>query len=647
MTVQVLSQASGARASARALPLWFDPLARLLFYAAVLAAFTGGAFLLPAHWTSFLRRHTLLHAVALALLYLSAALALGGRYVWGGKTAWQNLAEVRFAGRLAGLSPLWLLAMLTAVYGATKIAGLLLRHEAFFTAVCDLGWYDNNMWNILHGNFPRSLIRSAGVLSAPEPRFILYPVSLLYLLWDDVRMLLIFAGLAGAAVLPLLYAIAARLCRSSWAGLLFAFSWSLYAPATAVVRDDFHAGELGNPLLAAGFLAVVKRRPGLGLLFFGLALTTTESMTVSVLGAAAYFALRRETRRVGLGLLLLATCFAAIAAYVLAIGAGTGSPNVRVTYVQSLFNPNHWLPYLQSRLATSPAALLFLCAIFAPFAFFPVNAGRGWLLLAPILVFQLLISDPGFRDIRSHYMEGISLMTALAAIHGFARLKAQGDRPRAKLGAACILFASLIMAGPAEPFYLERLWKELSAEYLQWSRWLEATPQSFSVRATPMLAAHLAHRRALYAFGDPFSGESAERGTNQEFREERLRADAWPDLIFLDLTRDPNFWTHDPAAWKKGWDWHQELDHFRRRGHRLIFRSHGGTFFAYASPRLEAGVVADHVKRLEDIGRETRSSLRGALRRRASRFALKAFFFAPQDFRYTKKKKRYQVPFTR
>jgi len=71
------------------------------------------------------------------------------------------------------------------------------RHDAFLTRRADLGHFDQTLWNTLHGNFLVRTDLGRQMLSFTdhvEP--ILAPLSLIYLVWEDVRMLLLFQSVA-------------------------------------------------------------------------------------------------------------------------------------------------------------------------------------------------------------------------------------------------------------------------------------------------------------------------------------------------------------------------------------------------------------------------------------------------------------------
>ena len=99
--------------------------------------------------------------------------------------------------RTAVSAPVVLLGVLILSYAVFFSAYSLQRHATFNTYAADLSYIDQPMWNTLHGRF---LERTLGDRQAPrvaehlEP--ILLPLSLAFLIWNDVRAILILQTLA-------------------------------------------------------------------------------------------------------------------------------------------------------------------------------------------------------------------------------------------------------------------------------------------------------------------------------------------------------------------------------------------------------------------------------------------------------------------
>ncbi|MEP7200218.1 MAG: DUF2079 domain-containing protein, partial [Chloroflexota bacterium] len=98
--------------------------------------------------------------------------------------------------RLAGLAVWALMALYVITFSAISIR----QHDAFLTHKEDLGQIDQAVWNSLHG---RLLVetdedhQSTRLTDHAEP--ILALSSLVFLIWDDVRALLVWQAVVMAA----------------------------------------------------------------------------------------------------------------------------------------------------------------------------------------------------------------------------------------------------------------------------------------------------------------------------------------------------------------------------------------------------------------------------------------------------------------
>ena len=131
---------------------------------------------------------------------------------------------------------------------------LTTKQNAFKTNGEDLGIMDQALWSLWHGAFFHQTI--CNVLTDTNcyglngiSRFaihfepVLFPISLLYLIWPDPKTLLIFQVLVVASgAFPAFWLARLRL-RNSWAGVPFALLYLLYPAQQYAVNFDFHAAQ--------------------------------------------------------------------------------------------------------------------------------------------------------------------------------------------------------------------------------------------------------------------------------------------------------------------------------------------------------------------------------------------------------------------
>ena len=146
----------------------------------------------------------------------------------------------------------------------------LMRHQSLQTYGCDLGIFDNVLWNTVHGHVLHSAILNRhffGEHASP----ILLLLAPLYAPWQDARLLLILQAVALAwAALPL-YRMAARQLGPA-AGLVVLFLYFSYVPLQGLYLFDFHEVALALPLLAYATEHLTRGHFRRLLLVLGLAL---------------------------------------------------------------------------------------------------------------------------------------------------------------------------------------------------------------------------------------------------------------------------------------------------------------------------------------------------------------------------------------
>ena len=154
-----------------------------------------------------------------------------------------------------------------AVYVASLAAALvfarfaLLRHQRFQSESYDLGFFDQVIWNTAHGHFLQTSFESYSFLGVHfQPVLLLF--AALYRLGFGIESLLIVQALfAGAAAVPLFYAVR-RFTDSSVAALFMAAAFLLTSSLHHALDFDFHPEMMGFffAFLALYYLAAGRPR---------------------------------------------------------------------------------------------------------------------------------------------------------------------------------------------------------------------------------------------------------------------------------------------------------------------------------------------------------------------------------------------------
>lgn len=174
----------------------------------------------------------------------------------------------------------WIVPGLAVLYGAGLCVLTLTRHQNLQTYGCDLGIFDNVLWNTRHGRWMYSSILGRSFFGEHASPILLLLVPL-HALWPDPRMLLAVQAAALAwAGLPI-YRVAARQLGPS-AGLVVLFLYFAYPPLQGVYLFDFHEVALAVPLLAYAYEHASRGHYRRMVLLLGLALLCKEEMALTV-----------------------------------------------------------------------------------------------------------------------------------------------------------------------------------------------------------------------------------------------------------------------------------------------------------------------------------------------------------------------------
>jgi uncharacterized membrane protein len=311
----------------------------------------------------------------------------------------------------------------------------VLRYNTFKATAFDLGNMDQVLWNTIHGR-PFQFTNQGSDFYGPPTRLaihvepIILPLSLLYLLPGDARLLLVAQTLMIAAggwpiyVLTRKYIPALPLLAP-----IMVLAYYLMPALLSVNLFDFHPVSLATPLLLYAVLALEYRRYGWFLLTCVLAASCKEDVPFAVALLGVLVIWKYKQPRLGT-LLLLGGITWGLIAFLVVI------PHFYPGAVRS----NYWYRY--ESLGSSPGAaivniLLHPWLLFATFltldrfyyviglirstGFFALLAPE-WLLPAlPALAINLFSDYPLYYSGVYHYNAVIIPFIMLAAIHGLRR----------------------------------------------------------------------------------------------------------------------------------------------------------------------------------------------------------------------------------
>ena len=329
--------------------------------------------------------------------------------------------------RLA-LALVWLLIGLHVLgFGTLSI----LKHEAFQTHAQDLGNMDQPIWNTLHGRFLEETKNDGSqgprLTDHFEPIFAL--VSLSFLIYDDVKAILILQTVVIAlGALPVFW-LARDELESEVAGLVFAAVYLLFPALQAANMTEFHAVPLAvSPLLFAFHYTKEKDWPK-AWLFAILAMSAKEEITLLVFMLGLYALLVQKERLMGGLLALVSLAWFGVATFVIIPHFSTTTETIYTQRYPGLGGSFKGIvltlltkPWVVVGILLSGPRLAYLGGLLASVGFLSLFDPPTLLLSAPIYLANALSDYPLMYSGEIHYSAPVVPFFVVSAIYGAKRL---------------------------------------------------------------------------------------------------------------------------------------------------------------------------------------------------------------------------------
>jgi uncharacterized membrane protein len=435
--------------------------------------------------------------------------------------------------RLA-LGLVWLLIGLYVLgFGTLSI----LKHEAFQTYAADLGNMDQPIWNTLHGRFVEETKNDGSqgprLTDHFEPIFAL--VSLSFLIYDDVKAILILQTVVVAlGALPVFW-LARDELESRVAGLVFAAVYLLFPALQAANMTEFHAVPLAvSPLLFAFHYTKEKDWPK-AWLFAVLAMSTKEEITLLVFMLGLYALLVQKERLMGGLLALVSLAWFGVATFVII-------PHFRMT-AETIYTQRYTSfggsfkgivltlltkPWVVVGILLSGPRLAYLGGLLASVGFLSLFDPPTLLLSAPIYLANALSDYPLMYSGELHYSAPVVPFFVVSAIYGAKRWVGWLEKlcrrfvvttsvvpPAAKaattntfgIGSKTLVLLWLLLCSlgyqrqrgftPLGPNFDV---PSITPHHHLFQRFANQIPPDAVLSTTPPLFPHLSHRRVIYLF---------------------------------------------------------------------------------------------------------------------------------------------------
>lgn len=380
-------------------------------------------------------------------------------------------------------------------------------HRAFETGTFDLGIFDQGTWLLSRFESPFVTLNGRN-LFGDHMSLILLPVVPLYWVLPHAGVLLVIQSLAiGLAGLPI-YLLALRLLRRDRVlatGLLAAF---LLHPALQLGNlDDFHPEGLLVLFAATALYAAVLWRPGLLYAAAVGAMLVKEDSVLFVLPLAVWVACTRD-RRVGIRIAAGSVAYSAVMMLGVMRVLG-GGPTIYAGRTfpfggfsgmveTAFFRPGEMLGHLGSE-----GRLFYLWQILVPTAFVLLRKPGFAAIGAALFAFNVVSAFPYQHQIEFHYSLVLVPVLSAGTIYGISAL---GRRQWQEWATGAVVAASLFAAVAWGVF------PDGDVPYTQAGRpevtdtqeLLSRVPGDAVISSDFALAPHLAHRRRIYMWPNPF-----------------------------------------------------------------------------------------------------------------------------------------------
>ncbi len=451
------------------------------------------------------------------------------------------------------------------VFCAYFIALMLARQNAYLTNAEDTGIMDQAIWNTLHGQILHQTICNivsdtncyspGGVMRFAihfEP--ILFPVSLLYLLWSTPKTLFVVQTIVvGLGAYPAFWLARLRL-RSEWAAVVIALLYLLYPAQQQAVVYDFHAVTFTAALLLFTLYFMYTRKTTLMFTFAILSMACKEEIPLVIMMFGLWSCVFQRRWKSGLGQAALgAGWFVLAVSVIMPHFSPDGQPMLESRFAImgdgplqiALFILLHPI-YIIKQYVLESQHREYLRILFAPAAYLPLLAPWVLVLALPSLAINLLSSDPQMYSGLFQYNAEIVPILIFATIEalvlllwitrwiiaripgrntralpfaGVPELAQRLYRPRWSMVTpvvlAILLVAVFFKSVEADYFFYGNLpfsqnftWPETSAHTALAQHFIAMIPQNASVSAQTKLVPHLSERKNIYMF--PYDDDRAD-----------------------------------------------------------------------------------------------------------------------------------------
>ncbi len=425
-------------------------------------------------------------------------------------TALASAADDSLIRRAAGAPiALWVVLGMIGLYTAYFTNRTLSIHHGLGTASYDSALYDQGMWLMSRFEAPFVTLMGRNLMGDHTSFVLIFLVPLYWFFPSAGIMFFAQSAAIGAGALPI-YLYARNRLRSEWMGVGMAAAYLLHPAVSWTNMENFHPDAFLGVFLAFAIYGALERKWTLYAVFVVLSLMVKEDVSLVVVPLGVWVAIKRD-RRVGLLTIVGSLAFMAAAMFLVMrslIGVPTrngwripfGGPRELVE--TTLRNPTQLVDHLRAE-----GRPWYLWQMLAPLGFVLFRL-PSVAAISVLVLFTNVLSTFWYQfQIEYHYsliaVPALVMGTtyALGALPRFGRI----NRARGlSLILGCSVFAAYAWAplpfGKSDPLF----WPSDHPVAEQMRDIIADVPDGASVAAHYRVTPHLAHRKEIYQFPNPF-----------------------------------------------------------------------------------------------------------------------------------------------
>ena len=421
--------------------------------------------------------------------------------------AWGAATTRRIGGRIRRFTRWeWGLVVLIAVYVAVLTSMSLRAHHALATSTYDFALYDQGVWLLSRFKAPFVTLMGRN-LFGDHTSFVMFFMVPIYWVFPDAGALLFVQSLAIACGAIPIFLYARHRLESEPVALLLAGTYLLHPAVSWTNMEQFHPDAFFGVFVGFAIYGALTRRWRLYTVFVVLTLLVKEDASLIVIALGLWVIWRRSVL-IGVLTVLWSFGFAVFATVLL------------MQYLTGHATLNAWrIPFggaggLVKAMLTRPGDVLdYLRADGRPWWAWQMTAPFGWVFLrlpdvaaigSLVLIANVVSTFLYQHQIQFHYSLVVVPALALGTVHALGAIK---DRRAWFVGGVAVLALWTGFLWSTLPFARDpKAFREANDPFVVAAKEvLPLVPDGAVVAADSSLTPHLAHRRQIYMFPNPFS----------------------------------------------------------------------------------------------------------------------------------------------